>query len=228
MYKILLIEDDIDICEIIKLYLSDTNYNISIVNSANEALNIVDKESFDLILLDIMLPDIDGINLCFQLRKDIYCPIIFISCIDDDATIIKALEMGGDDYLVKPFNCHILIAKIGANIRRVCMERENSISENILQLKKVGIEPSDHTILKNGNKIYLTPIEFKILTYMVSNPNRILTLEEIYNNIWNEPSYDDVRTVKVHVSNLRKKIEDNPSEPEYIKTVRRVGYFFSL
>jgi DNA-binding response OmpR family regulator len=173
-----------------------------------------------------MLPDITGIDLCSRLRKDLLCPIVFISCIDDDETIIKALEMGGDDYIVKPFNCSVLLARIEANMRRVRIETKNPSAKNKIVLDAFTIDGSDYTVIKDGNKITLTPIEFRIITYMSTNPNRVITLEELYQNIWNEPSFDDVRTVKVHVSNLRKKVEDNPSNPKHIKTVRKIGYIF--
>ncbi|MEL7646639.1 MAG: response regulator transcription factor [Sedimentibacter sp.] len=226
MYKILLVEDDIDICEIIRMYMSRTDNLIYMANTAQEALQMVNEDSFDLILLDIMLPDITGIDLCSKLRKDLLCPIIFISCIDDDETIVMALEMGGDDYIVKPFSCSVLLARIEANMRRVRMETKNLSDKNKIVLDDFTIESSDYTVVKDGNKINLTPIEFKILTYMVSNPDRVITLEELYQNIWNEPSFDDVRTVKVHVSNLRKKVEDDPSNPKHFKTVRKIGYIF--
>lgn len=226
MYKILLVEDDIDICEIIKMYMSRTNNSLHIAHSPNEALKLVNENSYDLILLDIMLPDITGIDLCSRLRKDLLCPIIFMSCIDDDETIVKALEKGGDDYIVKPFNCSVLLARIEANMRRVQMEARNPSTNNKITLDDFTINGSDYTVIKKDKKINLTPIEFKIITYMSANPNRVITLEELHQKIWNEPSLDDVRTVKVHVSNLRKKIEDNPSNPKHIKTVRRIGYLF--
>ena len=226
MYNILVVEDDIDICEIIKLYMSRTNYIVKSVHTANEALSVVSKTNFDLILLDIMLPDITGIDLCYKLRKDFLCPIIFMSCIDDDETIVKALEMGGDDYIVKPFSYNVLLAKIEANIRRISYERKNHKSDRYIISPKLVIDSSDYTIIRNGEKINLTPIEFKILTYMVSNSNRTITLHELYENIWNEQSFDDVRTVKVHVSNLRKKIEEDHSNPKHLITVRKIGYMF--
>lgn len=228
MPKILLVDDDLDICEIIKLNLNGYNYELFVANNAQEALKIINNGAIDLVLLDIMLPDLDGVNFCGNLRKITNCPVIFISCIDDDNTIIRALEMGGDDYLVKPFNSNILIARIEANLRRVNMIEENLISNSEYQFGDCTIEINDHTVLKKGEKIYLSPIEIKILLFMVDNPNRILSLDEIYDNIWTTPSYGDVRTVKVHVSNLRKKVEDDPSTPKYIKTIRRTGYFFTL
>lgn len=173
-----------------------------------------------------MLPDIMGIDLCSRLRTDLLCPIIFISCIDDDNTIVKALEMGGDDYIVKPFNCSVLLARIEANMRRVRIEANNPSAKTKIVFDDFTIDGSDYTVIKDAKKIALTPIEYKIITYMSTNPNRVITLEELYQNIWNEPSFDDVRTVKVHVSNLRKKVEDNSSNPKHIKTVRKIGYIF--
>ncbi len=229
MINLLLVDDDLDICEIIKINLCSQNYNLYIANNGKDALSHLEDCNIDLILLDIMLPDLDGVDFCGEIRKINNCPIIFISCIDDDNTIIRALEMGGDDYLVKPFNSNILIARIEANLRRV--EIQVNKTEDSLPKNAFGnclIDPSDHTVIKNGEQIYLSPLEFKILNFMIDNPNRVLSLSEIYDNIWTTPSYGDVRTVKVHISNLRKKIEDDPSEPHHITTIRRIGYYFVL
>lgn len=226
MYQLLLVEDDLDICEIIKMYMSRTNHKLHIANSAQQALQLVDVNSYDLILLDIMLPDITGIDLCSRLRKGLMCPIIFISCVDDDDTIVKALQMGGDDYIVKPFNCNVLLARIEANMRRIQIDAKNPSLQNKTTFDDFTIDSSDYTVIKNNEKINLTPIEFKIITYMSANPNRVITLEELHQNIWPEPSLDDFRTVKVHVYNLRKKIEDEPSNPKHIKTLRKIGYTF--
>lgn len=227
MMNILLVDDDLDICEIIKINLSSHDYNLYIANDGKEALSHLYDCNIDLILLDIVLPDLDGVDFCGEIRKINNCPIIFISCIDDDETIVRALEMGGDDYLVKPFNTTILAARIEANLRRVKID--SNTTKDPLPKKSFGnciIDSSDHTVIKNGEQIYLSPLEFKILNFMVDNPNRVLSLSEIYDNIWTTPSYGDVRTVKVHVSNIRKKIEDDPADPRHITTIRRIGYYF--
>ncbi|WP_303863037.1 response regulator transcription factor [Alkalibaculum bacchi] len=229
MINILLVDDDFDICEIIKINLSSLNCNLYIANDGKEALSHLHNHHIDLVLLDIMLPDLDGVDFCGEIRKISNCPIIFISCIDDDNTIVKALEMGGDDYLVKPFNTDVLIARIEANLRRIEIGI-NKTDDSTLK-KTFGnciIDSSNHTVIKNREKIYLSPLEFKILNFMVDNPNQILSLNKIYDNIWTTPSYGDVRTVKVHVSNIRKKIEDDPADPQYITTIRRIGYYFVL
>lgn len=226
MFKILLVEDDMDICEIIRINLVNADYAVTLTHTKNEAIHAVENEKFDLILLDIMLPDGNGVELCAEIRKRVHSPIIFISCLDDDSTIIQALKMGGDDYLVKPFNLSILLARIDAHMRRVQMERRIAGQEHSLQIGNIKIGLDDHTIYKDNQAIYLSPIEFDILSYMFENPDRILSLEEIYQNVWNEPSVDDVRTVKVHVSNLRRKLEDDPVDPKHIKTIRRIGYLF--
>ena len=227
MTKLLLVEDDTDICEIIKLNLTYAGYDLVVTHSACEAFKALEDEKFDLILLDVMLPGLTGIEICRKIRKYNFSPIIFISCLDDEKTIIDALEMGGDDYIVKPFNFPILQAKIETLLRRskipVTMEYDG-----IIKIRDLIVNQNNHSVLKGIEPIYLSPLEFKILLYLIHNPNKIISQEEIYNNIWEEDSFGDVRTVKVHVSNLRKKLEIDSNNPEYIKTVKRKGYVFPI
>lgn len=225
MYKVLVVEDDLEICDVLIHFLTrDSKYTLKIVHEAQSALEASKQADFDIILLDIMLPGMDGINLCAQLRRDINCPIIYMSCLDDDDTIIKALQMGGDDYLIKPFKCPVLLARIEANIRR--MHYGKPLNEQVLKIRDLQIDEKNHTVCKAGENKYLSPTEFQILMLMIHNQGVLLDMEEIYQYIWHHPSYGDVRTVKVHVHNLRKKIESSPSSPEYIKTVKNIGYIF--
>ncbi|KPU44348.1 transcriptional regulatory protein SrrA [Oxobacter pfennigii] len=225
MINILLIEDDLDLQEIIKFYLEQENkYKVTVAHSAEDALQLVDTEIFNIILCDIMLPGMDGINLCAQLRRAIYCPIIFISCLADEDNIIHALKMGGDDYIVKPFSYKLLIAHIEANLRRTDQSRPRG--ERLLCVEDFILDTHEHTIDANGQRHYLSPTEYEILYYMMNNPNTILDMEEIYQYIWHRPSYGDTRTITVHISNLRKKLELDSSKPRYIKTVRNLGYIF--
>lgn len=224
--KVLLVEDDWEICDIIKRFITrEEKYSIEIVHDAQSALELCKRCSFDIILLDILLPGMDGINLCAQLRRYIYCPIIFISCLNDDDSIIKALQMGGDDYLTKPFKCQVLLARIEAVFRRVHQGKPQI--EQIITIGDLQIDEKYHSVSKAGENKYLSPTEFQILMLMMHNPGRVLDMEEIYQFIWHHPSCGDLRTVKVHIYNLRKKIEKNPSSPEYIKTVKNIGYVFA-
>lgn len=226
MTKLLLIEDDLDICEIIHMNLSNSGYDLVTVHSAPEAFEVIRKESFDLILLDIMLPGMNGLDICREIRKTNFCPIIFISCLDDESTIINALELGGDDYLVKPFNFKILQARIESILRRshlLPVPEETSI----LTFKDIHVDLHKHAVEVRGRAVYLSPFELKILVYLMKNPEKVVPLEELYQNVWGDDSLGDVRTVKVHVSNLRKKLEEVPQHPEYIRTVKRIGYMLT-
>ena len=225
MPRILIIEDDPEIVELIVFYLRNNHdYRLKSAFNAAQALTILEIDTFDLILLDIMLPGLDGIDLCAQLRRNTFCPIIFISSLDDEETIVRALNMGGDDYIVKPFTSSILIARMEANLRRA--SRMAVREAEVISVGELSLDCGSHTVSKEGKTIYLTPTEFEILYFMMLHKGEILEMEAIYYFVWHKPSCGDVRTISVHVSNLRKKIEDNPNNPIHIKTVRRLGYRF--
>jgi DNA-binding response OmpR family regulator len=224
-YRVLLVEDDLENCDILLHYLNKIgNYETIVAHRAEEAYEVVSKQSFDLILLDIMLPGADGIEICTNLRKTLYCPIIFISCLDDEKTIVKAMRMGGDDYLTKPFRYPVLQAHMEAVLRRT--KGENSRRTEDILFGPFRLSVKEHVLIREQEKIYLSPTEFELLMYFLNHPEETLSFEEIYQDVWKKPSYGDLRTVFSHVRNLRKKIEDNASEPEYILTVPRVGYQF--
>ncbi|MDO4548623.1 MAG: response regulator transcription factor [Clostridia bacterium] len=225
MKKVLLIDDDKVNAQIIKYYLDQTGgFQTVWAQNAMEALAAC-SERFDVILLDIMLPDVDGVELCGRLRSILYCPIIFISCIDDEDVVIRALETGGDDYLIKPFSCKVLIARINANLRRVEMENREKTRRSI-QCRGFSLDVNEHTLCVRDSIYHLSSIEFGVLIYLINNSYRTVSLDEIYEAVWNAPSYGDVRTVISHVYNLRKKLEQNPQNPRYIRSVRGYGYYF--
>ena len=224
MTQILLVEDDLEICEILQFYLLENeDYQVTVTHSAEEALSLVRVQNFDLALLDIQLPGIDGIDLCAQLRRLSNCPVIFISCINDDETIIRALNMGGDDYLVKPFRAPILMARIEANLRRAKMIRPESPR---LRAGDLEMDTATRSVFKRGETLNLSPTEYEILYYLMSSAGRFVTFDEVYQAVWQRPSLGDVRALFVHVSHLRQKIEDNPMKPVYIRTHLRDGYIF--
>lgn len=224
-YRVLLVEDDLENCDILLHYLNKIgDYSTVVAHNAQEAYEAVGRYGFDLILLDIMLPGVDGIDICVQLRKTLYCPIIFISCLDDEETIVRAMRMGGDDYLTKPFRYPVLQAHMEAVLRRVhpggvCLAEDMRFGPYTLSVR-------EHVLIHGQERIYLSPTEFELLRYFLNHQGETLGFEEIYQYIWKKPSYGDLRTVFSHVRNLRKKIEKNPSAPEYILTVPRVGYQF--
>jgi len=225
MHRILLVEDDLENCEVLTRYLTRGNhFTCEVAHDADAALHMVQKQSFDLILLDIMLPGQDGISLCTKLRKSLYCPIVFISCLDDEETIVRALRMGGDDYLTKPFRYRVLQARIEAVLRRTQLAQENPPQDRMIGNMRLCVK--EHVLQKNGQNIYLSPTEFQLLLFFLSRPNTLLEFEDVFEQVWKRPSYGDLRTVFTHVRNLRKKLEDDPSSPRYIVTVPRCGYQF--
>ena len=225
MTQILLVEDDVEICEILQFYLlENTDYQVTVAHSAEHALSLIRVRRFDLALLDIQLPGIDGIDLCAQLRKVSYCPVIFISCLSDDETIIRALSMGGDDYLVKPFRAPVLLARIEANLRRARMIHTES---SRLSAGELEMDTAARKAYKRGEVLNLSPTEYELLYFFMSSKGKFVTFDETYQAVWQRPSLGDVRALFVHVSHLRQKIEDDPAKPLYITTHQRDGYIFT-
>lgn len=225
MDRILLIEDDPEISHFLELHLSSTGkYQVSIARSAEAALSFISQNSYDCILLDIMLPRMDGITFCQQVRRQIYCPIIFTSCLDDEETIVKAMNMGGDAYLIKPFSKSVLLAYVDANIRR---SRQSHPKDVTLHIRDLCLNPATHQVTKNGEEIILSPTEYELLYYMMRHCGEFIAFEDIYMAVWGESSYGTIRTLFTHVLNLRKKIEDDAKNPYYITTFQRSGYIFA-
>ena len=227
MYRILLVDDNQENCTLIESYLNRSGeYEVTTVSDAASALKETRKQAFDLILLDIMLPDLDGIELCVRLRKTLFCPIIFISCLDDEETIVRAFRMGGDDYLAKPFRGAMLEAHIEAIRRR--MQTVYHAPTGVYTIGDQTLHTDEHVLRRGEETAYLSPTEFELLLYFINNEGTLLEFEQIYQYVWQKPSYGDLRTLFSHVRNLRKKIEDNPAQPRHLITVPRSGYrFFS-
>lgn len=224
MTRVLLIEDDPLVAKVILYYLDQSEiYKVVWAKTGGEAFaNARDK--YDVILLDILLPDVDGIDLCERLRKWHDCPIIFISCLDSSDIIVRALELGGDDFLVKPFDNKVLEARIQANLRRF----HNKIPPTQNELKCDGfiLDANKHVIIKDTHEIKLSRTEFRILSFLMQNHGKHFTPKELYLKIWGEKSYGDTRTVIVHIHNIRNKIEPDPENPCYLKMEWGKGYYF--
>ena len=228
MTNVLLVEDDPEIARVIRYYLGQTDaYEVEWVVNAEQAWSSA-LSGYDVILLDIMLPDTNGIDLCARLRQYYHCPIIFISCLGDSETIIRALEMGGDDYVVKPFDNNVLHARIQANLRRIRLEAEEAASAAGFSCASFSLDTQNRMLIKGDKKIPLVHMESRLLAFFLQNPNRYFTAAELYASIWGKQSYGDNRTVTVHIYNLRKKLEKDPSEPVILKTVARIGYIFNI
>lgn len=225
MIRVLLVEDDPAVADIIQHYLEETEeYVVTTVSDIASAEEIA-KTECDVILMDVMLPDGDGIRFCEKLRTQQRCPILFISCIDDDEVITDALAHGGDDYIVKPFSNSVLHARIQANLRRVRMDRER-ICDNLLSYGMLELDEKSMTIRLRGEEKPLGNMEMRILSFFMQHPGDYFTSSELYKKIWGKPSLGDTRTVLVHIHNLRKKIEENPSRPIIIRNIPGRGYVF--
>lgn len=224
--KILLVEDDPVMARIIRFYLSQKpDQEVAWVSTCEEAIDAV-RHPFDLLLLDILLPDSDGISLCRTLRQQVSCPIIFISCLDDENTIIQALEMGGDDFLAKPFNNKILQARIDANLRRVAIERKKRY-DTPANATDFTINMENRILIRTGKEYQLTPIEFGILLYLMEHEGQTISTRELYEFVWSQPDVGDLRTVVAHIHTLRKKLEDNPRSPVHLHAVYGKGYRYT-
>ena len=227
MIKVLIADDQELIRQSLQIVLS-TQEGIQVTDSAangREVLRSVQLIRPDVILMDILLPDTNGMDLCQRLRSWHHCPIIFTSCLDDTDTVVRALELGGDDFLTKPYNHKVLLARIMANIRRVQMDAaEPSVSG--YHCAAFTLDSNSHCVEKDGRSIHLADMEYRILTLFIRHPNTFFTANELYRKIWGKESLGDVRTVQVHIHNLRSKIEPDPAKPIYLKNVWGKGYIF--
>jgi DNA-binding response OmpR family regulator len=225
--RILIVEDDTDLSEIAAIHLKNAGYATDAAYSIAEAARLLDEREFDLILLDIMLPDGESYRLCQSIREKSSCPIIFVSCIDDGDAIVSALRLGGDDYVTKPVDWKELLARIEANIRRATIytDRESlRHGAGILHFSTFSVDRRRHCVLRGAETIDLTPIEYAILDYFCANSGELILYNDLYRDIWGADGLDDLRTLAVHVSNLRKKID--PEHIGIIETVRNAGYIF--
>jgi len=226
--KILLIDDEIDITELIKKYLLKEDFSIESASNAKEALESVHNFNPDLIILDIMMPDIDGIELCLEIRKQSNVPVIFLSCKAEEIDKIMALSAGGDDYMIKPFLPGELIARVKAHLRRSRLLSVNKEKDDVFQYPGLKVNMDTREVWAKGSLTNLSSKEFEILSILIRNPKRIYSMEQLFQMVWKMESLNgDARTIMVYISNLRKKIEEDPSNPQYVINVRGVGYKFN-
>jgi DNA-binding response OmpR family regulator len=226
--KIMVIDDDQDLRNLIALNLESERYRIITAESGQQALMLTKRERPDLIILDVYLPDMDGIEVCQELRNITSVPILFLSCKGDDIDKIVGLRVGGDDYMTKPFSTGELIARVKAHLRRSRLSGLINIRGKVLKFPGLEIDITSHEIRMNMGTVSISAKEFQLLTILAQNPNRVFNAEHLFDLVWGEEDLNDTRTVAVHISNLRKKIEPDPSNPKYILTVRGVGYKFII
>lgn len=226
-YNILLCDDEKEILDVLELYLSKENFNIIKAGDGVEALNISKKIKIDLAVLDIMMPKIDGYRVLKELRRDSNIPIILLSAKSRDNDKIQGLDYGADDYITKPFNPLEVVARVKAQIRREYRLTENDdIEKELIQIGDIILDRFNVKVKFKGEELELTSIEYKILKYFMENPGRILTKNQIFEEVWNESFLSGDNTIMVHISRLRDKIEDNGKTPKYLKTIRGLGYRF--
>lgn len=223
--KILLVEDEQGIRELIQLYLENREYTVIPAENGRKALELTDAEQPDLILLDIEMPGLDGFEVCKEIREILDIPIIFISSRRDVLDKIRCFELGGDDYITKPFDFGELEARVRANLRRY-QEGQKKHSVNMLTYGELEIYLDSYECYINREPIILSTKEMQVLILLAKRPNQVYSAEQIYDQIWGFESTGDIQAVKVHISNLRRKLEKNSTSPTYIKTVRGFGYRF--
>lgn len=225
-YRILIAEDDEDIVELLRLYLENEKMEVRAAGNGIDALAIIETERIDLAVLDIMMPGLNGYELTGKIREKSNIPIIILSAKNQDSDKILGLNLGADDYLAKPFNPLEIIARIHAGLRRFYSlnEKTQEQSSKIITVGELTIDTEEMKICKNGNEISLTPTEFKIILMLMKAPGRVYTKVQIYESINGQYFESDDNTMMVHMSNLREKIESDPRNPEYIKTIRGLGY----
>lgn len=229
MSKILIVEDEEAIAELEKDYLELNDFEVTIENNGDAGLAEALSEDFDLIILDLMLPGIDGFEICKRIREEKDVPILMVSAKKDDIDKIRGLGLGADDYLTKPFSPSELVARVKAHMARY--ERlvgSHSKENDIIEIRGIRIDKTARRVFVDGEEKTFTTKEFDLLTFLAENPNHVFTKEEIFREIWDMDSIGDIATVTVHIKKIREKIETDTSKPQYIETIWGVGYRFKL
>ncbi|MBQ1172249.1 MAG: response regulator transcription factor [Lachnospiraceae bacterium] len=227
MSKILIIEDEEAIAELEKDYLEMSGYEVLIENDGAKGLQAALKENIDLLVLDLMLPGVDGYDICKQVREEKNIPILMVSAKKDDIDKIRGLGLGADDYMTKPFSPSELVARVKAHLSRY--ERlvgSTQKSNDIVEIRGIKIDKTARRVFINGEEKIFTTKEFDLLTFLAENPNHVFTKDELFREIWDMESIGDIATVTVHIKKIREKIEFDTSKPQYIETIWGVGYRF--
>jgi DNA-binding response OmpR family regulator len=228
MKRILIVEDEKSIAELERDYLEINGFSVDIAFTGDEGLRLAMTEEYDLILLDIMLPNIDGFEVCKTIRKTKDIPIMLVSAKKEDIDKIRAFGLGADDYVVKPFSPNELIARIKAHLARYerLMGKQREPVSSDLYIGGLHINPTDRRVFVNNRETILTAKEFDVLTFLATNPNQVFSKDHLFERIWGYDSMGEISTVTVHIRKIREKIETDPSNPEYIETIWGAGYRF--
>lgn len=227
--RILIVEDEESIAELEKDYLEMSGFQVEIETKGDTGLKKALEEEFDLFILDLMLPNVDGFEICKSIRERKNTPILVVSAKKDDIDKIKGLGLGADDYITKPFSPSELVARVKAHMARYERLVGSNIARNdIIEIRGIRIDRTARRVYVDGEEKLLTAKEFDLLTFLASNPNHVYTKEELFQKIWDMESIGDIATVTVHIKKIREKIEFDTSKPQYIETIWGVGYRFKM
>ena len=226
LYNILICDDDHDIVSALDIYLTSEGYRTLKAYDGTEVLTLVEREDVHLILMDIMMPGLDGIRTTAKLREKCNIPIILLTAKSEDSDKVLGLNIGADDYITKPFNPIEVIARVKSQLRRYTTLGGREVQEEASLLRNGGVTMDDaaKSVVVDGESVSLTPIEYNILKLLLSNPGRVFSTGQIYEQVWNDPSLGSENTVAVHIRHLREKIEIDPANPRYLKVVWGLGY----
>lgn len=229
MSRILIIEDEVSIAELEKDYLELSGYEVEVEYSGDIGLSRALKEEFDLVILDLMLPGMDGFEICKNIRAEKNIPIIMVSAKKEDIDKIRGLGLGADDYITKPFSPSEMVARVKAHLARYERLIGSGIKENeVIDIRGLKIDKTARRVFLHDKEKILTTKEFDLLTFLAENPNHVFTKEELFREIWDMESIGDIATVTVHIKKIREKVEINTSKPQYIETIWGVGYRFKV
>ena len=224
MYNILICDDERDIVSALKIYLSNDNYNLYEAYNGKEALDVINNNDIHLVLLDIMMPEMDGMQTLIKMRESKNIPVIFLSAKGEDTDKILGLNIGADDYITKPFNPVELLARVKSQLRRYMVLGAGSVNTSIIRIGDIELDDDAKVVTLMGNQVNLTPKEYGILKFLMNNPKRVYSPKQIYENVWEEYAYGTEGTIAVHIRHLREKLEIDPDEPRHIKVVWGQGY----
>ncbi len=226
MYNILVCDDDKEIVNAIEIYLSKEGYNILKAYNGKEALKIIERNEIHLIILDIMMPEMDGMTVANRIRETKSVPIIMLSAKSEDYDKVAGLNNGADDYVTKPFNPIELIARVNSQIRRYTSlgSLKNKEDDNIYQTGDLIIDDDTKKVIVEGKEIKLTPTEYNILKFLTKNKGKVYSINQIYESVWEDEAYGAENIIAVHIRHIREKIEINPKEPKYLKVIWGIGY----
>ncbi|MBE5857172.1 MAG: response regulator transcription factor [Lachnospiraceae bacterium] len=230
MSKILIIEDEEAIADLEKDYLEMSDFSVDIKNTGNAGLDAALSTNYDLIILDLMLPGVDGFEVCKKIREKKNVPILMVSAKKDDIDKIRGLGLGADDYMTKPFSPSELVARVKAHLARYSrlVGSAEAKQNEIIEIRGLKIDKGARRVFVDGEEKTFTGKEFELLTYLAENPNRVFSKEDIFRAIWGMESYGDIATVTVHIKKIREKIEYDTANPQYIETIWGVGYRFKI